>query len=428
MTKRAVRYFIDHRQIAFLAIFALSFAIRFSLLIHYRDDILAVGEEPRIAYALISKGEFADPYAIPTGPTAHSTPFFPVLLAGIYKVWGTGFAGQFARCLLIITGYSLLFALYPAFASAFGFPYTAGLAAGFIGALVPLRRSSEVFRGWEEPWAAMALGFLLLMTLKRERSPRRNPLNALWLGLFWGLALYVSFSLFAILAGWLVVDLLRNRTLPALRDGCIILVATIIVLSPWTIRNHRQLHAWIPMRSNLGLELRLSNRDNVHATNELDGDDPSFELHPSQNVNEALLLKEMGEANYNRQALHLAITWISVHPAQFAWLSMQRFVYFWFGPVNHKFEFAVTTCYTLLGFAGLGFVRSQVGEIQFRLWCIVLVCYPLLYYLVEFFARYRVPIDWMIWLSAGLFVSVVIERFYPNKNVVAVRRADPTEL
>jgi hypothetical protein len=426
MGKRVVTYFIDHRRVAFLAIFALSFAIRFSLLMHYRDDILTVGEEPRIAYALISKGEFADPYAIPTGPTAHSTPFFPLLLAGIYKILGTGFAGQFARGLLIVTGYSLLFALYPTFASAFGFPYTAGLGAGFIAALLPLRRSSEVFRGWEEPWAAMALAFILFMTLKRESSPRRDPLSALWLGVYWGVALYISFSLFAILAAWLLVDVLSNRTLRALRDACIILLTTLVVISPWTLRNHKQLHAWIPMRSNLGLELRLSNRDNVHASNELDSDDPSFELHPSQNVSEAMLLKEMGEANYNRQALHLALTWISGHPAQFVWLSVQRFAYFWFGPLNHKFELTVITCYTLLGFAGLGFIRTHVGEIQSRLWCTVFLCYPVLYYLVEFFARYRVPIDWMIWLSAGLFVSVMLEKFL-NKNAVPIRRENPAE-
>jgi hypothetical protein len=144
-----------------------TFAVRFPLLVHYRSEILGIGEEPRIAYALITKGQFADPYVVPTGPTAHSTPFFPILLAGIYKVLGFGFAGQFARCVLIISGYSLLFALYPTFAGWFGFPFESGLIAGFVAALIPVRRSFEVFRGWEEPWAAMALAFLLFLTLKR---------------------------------------------------------------------------------------------------------------------------------------------------------------------------------------------------------------------------------------------------------------------
>ena len=122
MLKRTVTYFNEHRVIAALVIFSLSFGIRFTLLMNYRDDITTVGEGPRIAYALITKGEFADPYVIPTGPTAHTTPFFPFLLAAIYKIFGFTFAGQFVRCLVIISGYSLLYALYPTWHQLLGFP------------------------------------------------------------------------------------------------------------------------------------------------------------------------------------------------------------------------------------------------------------------------------------------------------------------
>lgn len=419
MGQRLIAYFNGHKAVTILVIFLLSFVIRFSILMHFRDNIVYVGEEPRIAYALISKGQFADPYVVPTGPTAHSTPFFPFVLAGIYEVLGTGFAGQFARCLVVVSSYSLLYALYPVFASALGFPFEAGLGAGLLSALLPVRRSFEVFRGWEEPWAAMALAFLLFLTLKRYQSPRRESTGALWVGVCWGAALYISFSLASILAGLLFVDLLSHRTLRVLGDACITGIAVLAVISPWVMRNHTQLHGWVLMRDNLGLELRYGNHDHAHPSAELNGADPlsrqSFG-HPGQDIPEAMRIRDMGEVNYNRQALHLAVSWAASHPREFFWLSVERGLFFWLGPLNHAYETTVISTYTLLGLAGLGFIRKRVGSIQFQLWCTTFFFYPLMYYCVPFAHRYRVQIDWMIWLSAGLFVSVMLERLRSRRE------------
>jgi hypothetical protein len=412
MVRGTIAYFRAHKGIAFLTIFLLGFVIRFALLVHHREDIDTVGEEPKIAYALISKGQFADPYVIPTGPTAHSTPFFPVLLVGIYKAFGTGFAGQFARGLLVVSGYSLLFALYPTFATAFGFPFEAGLLGGFVSALLPVRRSAEVFRGWEETWSAMALAFLLFLMLKRYKSQRHDPLTAVWFGFCWGAALYINFTLAIVLVALLFVEFCTNRTLPVLRDAAITGVMVFVVISPWMLRNHKQLHAWTLMRDNLGLELRFGNHEGVWSSAELINSHTTSttSVDPGHNIAEAIQVRELGEIAYNRRCLNLALTWISGHPRQFAWLTVQRFVLFWLGPLNHLYEGLVVSLYSLMGFAGLFLMRKRVGEVQFRMWCTVFAVYPLICYLVPFAHRYRVPIDWMIWLLAGLFVCVVFER------------------
>jgi hypothetical protein len=360
---------------------------------------------------LVTKGQFADPYAVPTGPTAHTTPFFPVLLAGVYEVFGTGYRGNFVRCLLVISSYSLLYALYPTFASAFGFPIQAGLFAGFLSALLPTKRSAEVFRGWEEPYSALALAFLLYLTLQRTLSSRREVKSAILVGACWGAALYISFTLFAVFVGLALLDLARHRSLRVLRDVCVTSLALVAMISPWLLRNRVELQGWTLMRDNLGLELRYSNHDGAGPSSTLLNADPvSWDMHPSNSMREAQVVKDLGELNYNRRELHLALAWMSGHPGAFVRLSLKRFLYFWLGPPEHPFELVVTSCYTLLGFGGLAFVRKKVGPVQFRLWCAVLVFYPLLYYFVQYINRYRVPIDWMIWLSAGLLVSSVLER------------------
>jgi hypothetical protein len=418
MGRRFIAYLAAHRLVAFLAIFSLSFLIRFSLLVRLpRNEILGGGEAIRIANALVSKGQFADPYAIPTGPTAHTTPFFPVVIAGVFEVFGNGYRGNFVRCLLVVSSYSFLYALYPSFASAFGFPYTAGLIAGLASALVPVKRSAEVFRGWEEPYVAMALAFLLLLTLKRWKSPNRDAKGALFLGLWWGAALYISFTLFAVLAGLLLFDLLANRKSRNVRDACLTMVAVVAVTAPWILRNHTQLHGWTLMRDNLGLELSYANHDRAAPSSTLLNADPtSWSRHPSNSVAAASEVKSMGELEFNRRQLNLAVKWIETYPASFIRLSLERFFYFWFGPIEHPFELLATGFYTVLGLAGLGLIRKRVGNTQFWLWCIVFATYPLVYYFVQYINRYRVPIDWMVWLSAGLAITAVVEKLSPAES------------
>jgi hypothetical protein len=418
MGQRFVAYLAAHRRVAFLAIFSLSFLIRFSILLRVpRYQILSTGEATRIANALVSKGQFADPYVMPTGPTAHTTPFFPVLTASVYEVFGNGYRGNFVRCLLVVFSYSFLYALYPSFASAFGFPYAAGLIAGLASALVPVKRSAEVFRGWEEPYAAMALAFLLLLTLKRWKSPHRDAKGAIVLGLCWGAALYINFTLFAVLAGLLVVDLLTNRKSRIVRDACLTMVAVVAVTAPWILRNHTQLHGWTLMRDNLGLELSYANHDHAEPSSTLLNADPtSRSRHPSNNVAEAREVKSVGELEFNRRQLNLTVKWIETHPASFIRLSLEHFFYFWFGPIEHPFELLATSFYTVLGLAGLGLIRKRVGNTQFWLWCMVFATYPLVYYFVQYINRYRVPIDWMVWLPAGLAITTVVEKLSPAES------------
>jgi hypothetical protein len=287
-----------------------------------------------------------------------------------------------------------------------------------MSALLPVKRSAEV-SGWEEPYAGIALAFLLYLTFQRFVSSRRDARSAIWLGVCWGAALYISFALFAVFVGLILVDLVSHRSLRVLRDVCLTSLALAVVISPWLLRNRRELGGWTLMRDNLGLELRYSNHDHVRASATLINLDPaSANLHPSNSVHEAMVVREMGELNYNRREFGLALGWMMEHPGEFARLSLLRFFYFWFGPLEHPYELIVTSGYTLLGLVGLGRMRKKVGEVQLRLWCTVLLFYPVLYYFVQYSNRYRVPIDWMIWLSAGLLVSGRLERETPAPSRV----------
>ena len=133
-------------------------------------------------------------------------------------------------------------------------------------------------------------------------------------------------------------------------------------------------------------------------------------MHPGNSARAARIVRNLGEIEYNRRELWLARQWMTDRPGEFIRLSARRFFYFWLGPFEHPALLAITSAYTLAGLWGLVYVRKRVGESQFVIWCTALVCYPSIYYFVAYISRYRVPIDWLIWLSAGLTVSVLVER------------------
>ena len=65
-----------------LVIFCLALTVRLLLAaLTYGPGHVYNGEAERIAKSIALKGEFSDPYAIPTGPTAHCGPFYPALLS-----------------------------------------------------------------------------------------------------------------------------------------------------------------------------------------------------------------------------------------------------------------------------------------------------------------------------------------------------------
>ncbi|MEP6961058.1 MAG: hypothetical protein ABI995_03210 [Acidobacteriota bacterium] len=55
------------------------------------DSFTALDEAVAAGTSLAETGTLANPFhSMATGPTAHVAPGFPLLVAGIVKIWGTG--------------------------------------------------------------------------------------------------------------------------------------------------------------------------------------------------------------------------------------------------------------------------------------------------------------------------------------------------
>ena len=357
------------------------------------------GEVYSLALNLVRDGAFANPFeaVAKTGPSAHSAPLYPFLLAGLMRLFGqsTGTAGWLMEYAVFALGVALL----PRFSQALLGSLIPGAVAAVLALCLPLYLLTPA-------WDAMhtALG-LILFCLASDRVLRRKmPVSMQIAGL--GLAAALLFLLnpvsIFVVAPWFVLATRRGGA--TLRSaGLIAGIAFVLGCLPWIVRNYMVFHAMVPGRDDLGIALYASNND--CATPTLVGNMQNQchdRMHPDASLNEATLVREMGELQYNRSRLAIAVQWIKSHPARFAGLTARRIAAFWFPPRDYAIWLV-----TILSAPGLlAMLRFQ----RFAFWFMLAVhgCYPLVYYLVEANARYRYPILWLTLIAAGYAVDVAI--------------------
>lgn len=397
---------------SFWLIFAVSSVIRIvKVLAAPRPPGTHLSEMENIARSLALHGTFADPYLLPTGPTAHTAPAYPILLGLIFLLFGTGYAGEVASRIVSAIVSSVQYALLPRVSTALRLPRFTGAAAGMLAALAPYRGYVEGSRdAVDQPYIALALVPLFLYTCKTWSSSEERVSPAAR-GLWWGLASLLSPILGFVFAAVIVYEFVAMRR----RAGLIPLLAVFAAIqAPWAIRNWVEFHAFVPTRSNFGLELRVSNRPESFALME---DNVSHgvmsRFHPGLNDDEARKVAAEGEMAYTRSAMADARAEILRDPARFLGLTVERIWRFWLAPSRRFKTTAASTVITLLGLLGLCLLPSNPGT---RLTWLILVTYPVVYYFIQVDARYTYPLGWIFLTPAVYAVMVAMQKLRPERQ------------
>jgi hypothetical protein len=328
-----------------------------------------------IAISLMRTGEFANTYIIPTGPTAHLPPVPPLIDSLIYRGFGQTSRAGYVRAFSIIITASVLYGMLPWFSGQLGTGKAAGVIGGLVGAIGWLADTIwDKLPGHREYLTGLIMGLLLVAFLRRWRGQSGSWHGTLLLGLATGAAFHVQPALLPVILGC-------NNTFNAV----------------------------FFIRSNLGLELRMGNYVGAAATfEEMDARSEHYR-HPRADVLEARELLELGEIEYMRQAGSEAMAWISAHPAEFLSLTAQRFANLWAGPLHKPVEDALNvlalTIFAIVG-AWLSFPRITIPRRAAFL--IPLATFPLIYYIAAYMPRYRIPIDWILYILAGAAVWKLI--------------------
>jgi hypothetical protein len=412
-----------HPAAGFAIIFVIAVAVRVWMLFnlvpqeyvrpHTRWEVEAV------AVSLATRGTFADPYAIPTGPTAHTPPVWPVLVSLVYRAMGLTTAAGYAAWILGILVYATLFALLPWVAARLGLRARAGFLAGLGGALLAV--------GWPDPAAALAglaMALILVAFLRRWTGPPSSPASAFALGLACGVALHIQPALLQVIVGCLGFEWWWRRRERPCRAVALLAGGLVLACIPWGVRNYRALHAPVFVRSNFGLEMRMAFHEGAAADIDVSVRRGGTR-HPRTSVAEAVRVREMGEGAYMREARGEALAYIRTHPGETARLLAGRFLYFWLGPLHEPSTAAFVTALTVLAAVGAAGALPHMTPPQRATLLIPLATFPLIYYVVSHVAHYRIPLQWLLLLGAGAAVDGAVRRIVSGEPGRAAETAQP---
>lgn len=364
-------------------------------------------EPGNVAYALAAGHGFANPLRVASGPTAWVAPVYPSLLALLFQGFGVYSFHAFLAAAVLNIAFAVL-VCWPLYALG---RRLAGPAAGALAAWLWAVYPNAILLTYQSMWngclAALLAATALWGIVALADAPRPHWFSWLGYGLLWGLILLTDPTLAVLLPlwlGWLV----WRRPGPAHWRGAIAaLIVAIFCILPWTLRNRRVLHAWLPVRSDLGLALWLGN--NPQATYVWHG-----QQHPLDDAAQRALYLRQGEVAYMHQKLRLALAYMAAHPARDVALAWHRFWAFWSGgspfPWRSLRRFRSAWNRYVLLFDLLAGLAALAGAIRllrrrnpgaFPLAMVPLIV-PWAYYLTLAIPRYRLPVDPAVLLLAAL--------------------------
>jgi hypothetical protein len=381
----------------------------------------------RIARALAAGYGYADPFTGHTGPTAWSPPLYPLLLAGVFKLFGVYTPLSAWAILTVNSIFSALIApaVYEIAHRCFDAaqPNTnnrsVALWSGWLWALYPAACQYAVHWVWEMSVTTCLFAWTLVLALRIRRigynAQRNPPAPTLWalFGVLWALIFLSNSTLVLFLpicSLWMLLEP-KSLLLPRLSKATLAAVFFLACIAPWVYRNWVVFHTFIPSRGNLGAELYQS------MLPEHDGFPWGITVSYYDTDPEYKSYKALGEVAYVKQKDDLAHALIHEHPQRFAGYALKR-VYFYWVSVRHPVEPPMIKgwfleivremdfCFlSLAGLMGLILsIRRRIPAAWLFAWAFLLL--PLPYYFITSGARFRHPLEPLICiLTVYLFQS-----------------------
>ncbi len=392
-----------------LGILALAFVIRLVFLFGFTDFHSSFSEDPypEITNLMMAGQGFSKDFGPPGGvqPVTNHGPLYPVLSAGILVV--SGHSWMWVKLAQIVLSVAAVLLVYRLGRLVLG-ETAALIAAGLSAIYLPLVQLSTQLMTETLFTFLLALSAYLCIRLLRKWS----GLLALWLGVVMGLLILTKpkglFIAFVPLP--LLLLIARKRGL-LLRWAAVPLLVSILVYSPWVVRNSLIERTFLPFGSGFGEAVIMGQRAKVTEPTNLSRETAG----------------QRSESRFS-EAVHYVI---DRGPVRLARTSGQHFLNLWFnlgfddgGPSTASIAFALAN-FVSLAVAGVGAVMLFRRAGPMRDAGYVIVSFVLMLTAVHLgtlaVGRYAVPMMPLVFVLA----SLPLARLLPHLMVRRGRTAAP---
>jgi len=350
-------------------------------------------EMGRIARSLVDGQGFSSPTDLNTGPSAWAAPVYPTVMAAVFRIFGvyTRASGFVMLAFNSVFASLTCWTLYRIGGRIYN--QSVGRGAAWTWAVFPYIVYWPVRIIWEVSLSTFLLSLALWLTIRMLDRRRRRD----WLlyGSLWGLILLTNTTLGILLPFFLAWILGQSSQFWRQLSGmAVALVAMTLWVTPWLVRNYQVFGRFIFVRDNLPMELHQANNDasaGLWTRSE----------HPGNDAGAMQRFQQLGEIGFMDEKKAQVHQFIRQHPGEFAVFSLKRVWYFWAAPPQmvelggYDLGFARHVEFLLAaGFAFAGFFLTWRRRNRYT-WLLAafLLAYPLPYYLVNPFQRYKHPIE-----------------------------------
>lgn len=408
-------------------LFTIGFALRLAIILFISDYQRAIYEYMLIAKNLLDGNGYSwtDWGFMPMQPTSFMPPLYVYWCAFFMWVSASNYLPLYvAQALVAASG------VVPAYrVGARMFSSRTGMTFALLYTVYPemVFLSSRPVPEFIYIVLALWIIYLYLVLLEKESGSRSAFHIALFTGLIGGIAILFKEGSVVVIGSLMLALLIQKHLVPTTLISHVIpvAVATIIVVTPWTVRNWLVQGRFVPIRTAYGLNLWVGNHEGATGTGYTkDGEFARYTLSPEYGAYMQRLMPEDEQDRddfYGREGMRF----IRENPGKYLALCGKRLWYFvWFVPVH---PFAKNVVYRL---TYVLLLLVAVPGIVIAIWrkrldpviVIMFVGFTALYVPILIMPRYRIVPVLLLLLLASHALTLGYERWVGKRASTA---ADP---
>ena len=329
MINEPVMKVTSNKRVALLTILILAFVLRLGVAVYWQAR---VGERFVFGDSLsywslaesISQGE---PYVYGSyDAKIFRTPGYPLMLAPLFLIWSGEPPIMAARVLGVFWGTLGVWGVWWLARELFG--DRAGIIAAALAAVYPGAVAMSVLVLSESAFCPLVICHLAFWVAAwREERRSRATILAVWAGVVSGAATLVRpewllFTPFAMTVGLL---LCRDRS-RQLGLGAVTMLAIVVVMTPWWIRNAAVSGRFVPTTLQVGVSLYDGQSPVANGASNMDFVEPFVEELRRE---KPVFSDDLFEYRLDRMAKSRALNWSTDNPAQVLHLTVVKFFRMW---------------------------------------------------------------------------------------------------
>ena len=372
-------------------------------------------------------------------PTAFRPPGYPYFLGGVYKLFGVQHAGDkrrlhVARIAQAFVGTAIVVLVGVLAAQLWG-AIAALVAIALTAVYVPLITVGGAVMS--EPLFDVFMVAAVVAAMQHRRSSHRYRW-ALLGGILAGLAILTRANAMILLIPFAaaVWDVRPWRSRAALGPPVVLVVAALLTVTPWTIRNAVELHAFVPVSTQLGSAMAGTYNDVART----DKQNPAA-WQALKHIPEYAYLygrvREIPEPTLEKELRAASLRYIRAHPlyvAKVAWWNSRRTLDL-AGErryrataatltIAHKWADRGVLCFWIVALLALaGAFTGMARRAPWFVWAVPGLMFLSVVFLVVETPRYRTPIDPFLVLLATAALVTAGERIATRARSRRLREA-----